>query len=424
MSTDSGIQDLKIYNYRKKTLDKIPFEYFHYSYRDQKFITSGSFNGLSSGYSTLFNTHKINRSSTNFVFKYSTRYGRPLFYDKTRDLLGEELRAVVIEHIPAIIRLNDTHAQYTGVEAEMLLALSKAMNFTIAYYEPPNGDRDKWGNLQPNGTMTGLLGEMIDAAADYALGDLYYTQYHLELMDLSVPYYTQCLTFITPEFLSDNSWKTLILPFSPDMWEGVGISLLCVGMIFFLFSKLYAYAFKRADSKSGPAVDTSNVLEQSKGIRERVHQWKDGWKEMSVRQAVRDRMLAVWQKWKRPEVKKQVAVARKKVAIKNSDDWDCNFDSRCLYEETYGTGAATGCFREFLELYIPNVQHVAGGLVAQVAHHLVGASAHGLVLHILHSRGERVPGQYDGHPGQSIAQVGIAILLEPERNAKVSLNHL
>lgn len=72
---------------------------------------------------------------------------------------------------------------------------------------------EKWGQLNPNGSYTGVLGEMVDGLADIALADLYYTSYNLEHMDLSVPYNVECLTFLTPEALTDNSWQTLILPF-------------------------------------------------------------------------------------------------------------------------------------------------------------------------------------------------------------------
>lgn len=183
-------------------------------------------------------TKEVTRSYT------APRFGRPLFFDKTLDLLGEQLQAVVIEHTPAIIRNNGS--EYTGLEAEILRAISEAMNFTYELFEPTDAETIKWGKLQANGSMSGLLGAMVEGNTDFALGDLHYTQYHLELLDLSIPYYTECLTFITPEFVTDNSWKTLILPFSPDMWTGVGISLLCVGMVFFIFSKLYSYAIKDA----------------------------------------------------------------------------------------------------------------------------------------------------------------------------------
>lgn len=53
----------------------------------------------------------------------------------------------------------------------------------------------------------------VNGLADIALADLYYTAYNLEHMDLSVPYNAECLTFLTPEALTDNSWQTLVLPF-------------------------------------------------------------------------------------------------------------------------------------------------------------------------------------------------------------------
>lgn len=41
------------------------------------------------------------------------------------------------------------------------------------------------------------IGFQVNGVADIALGDLYYIPYHLEIMDLSVPYTSQCLTFLT-----------------------------------------------------------------------------------------------------------------------------------------------------------------------------------------------------------------------------------
>lgn len=67
-------------------------------------------------------------------------------------------------------------------------------------------------------------------------------------MDLTTYYNIECLTFITPEILNDNSWKTLIAPFSLGMWIGVLISLIFVGIFFFGFSKMYTL-FKNEDDE-------------------------------------------------------------------------------------------------------------------------------------------------------------------------------
>ena len=71
----------------------------------------------------------------------------------------------------------------------------------------------KWGKRQLNGSFSGIIGDLLNGKADIALGNLYHSPYYLELIDLSIPYHTECLTFITPESRTDSSWKTLVLPF-------------------------------------------------------------------------------------------------------------------------------------------------------------------------------------------------------------------
>lgn len=87
------------------------------------------------------------------------------------------------------------------------------MNFRCVMYEPENSDFELWGRKVFGGKYTGVIGELVQSKSDIALGNLYNIPYLFELMDLSIPYNTLCLTFLTPESLTDNSWKTLILPF-------------------------------------------------------------------------------------------------------------------------------------------------------------------------------------------------------------------
>uniref|UniRef100_A0A2K6VB67 Ionotropic glutamate receptor L-glutamate and glycine-binding domain-containing protein n=1 Tax=Anopheles darlingi TaxID=43151 RepID=A0A2K6VB67_ANODA len=165
---------------------------------------------------------------------------KALFGDKTNDLQGQLMHVAVLEHTPAVFKSNvpahtveddgtrtrNTWPQmlqqqlYYGVEIELLKAIANVMHFRMSFYETPDAETERWGVQQDNGKLTGLLGEMREGRADFALADLHHTQYHLAFMDLSTPYNTECLTFLTPEALSDNSWKTLILPFNGEMWAG------------------------------------------------------------------------------------------------------------------------------------------------------------------------------------------------------------
>ncbi|VVC94364.1 unnamed protein product [Leptidea sinapis] len=249
-------------------------------------------------------------------------YGRKLFDDKTKNLNGEVLDVVYLEHTPSVVILNtlahkmnfkpklyqpingeitkwgekQSNGSFSGLLGEMvngkadialgnlqyvpynlelvdlslplymwvavllvllvtgsifhglayyhnnlikyrkdtviLNTLAHKMNFKPKLYQPINGEITKWGEKQPNGSFSGLLGEMVNGKADIALGNLQYVPYNLELVDLSLPYTSQCWTFLTQEALTDDSWKTLILPFKLYMWVAVLLVLLVTGSIF------------------------------------------------------------------------------------------------------------------------------------------------------------------------------------------------
>ncbi|KAJ2953036.1 hypothetical protein O0L34_g7426 [Tuta absoluta] len=168
------------------------------------------------------------------------QYNRTLFDDKTRNLNGETLNVVYLDHVPSVVVLKTNEStKISGVEIEILNTLAKKMNFEPKLYQPDNVDIYKWGQKQANGSFSGVLGEMVNGHADVALGNLQYTPYHLELTDLSIPYTSQCWTFLTPEALTDNSWKTLILPFKLYMWITVLLVLLITGAIFYGLARFY-----------------------------------------------------------------------------------------------------------------------------------------------------------------------------------------
>ncbi|ERL91266.1 hypothetical protein D910_08600 [Dendroctonus ponderosae] len=155
------------------------------------------------------------------------RKGSVLFKDKTWDLKNETLRVAVFAHI--------------------LITIAKQMNFRCELYEPEGAGVELWGRKHVRPTYTGLLSEMSTSRADIALGDLYYIPFVLGIMDLSIPYNTECLTFLTPEALTDISWKTLLLPFSglpvycsrPIMWACVLLCLLLTSATFYILARFH-----------------------------------------------------------------------------------------------------------------------------------------------------------------------------------------
>ncbi|KAG5679632.1 hypothetical protein PVAND_009190 [Polypedilum vanderplanki] len=163
---------------------------------------------------------------------------------KSQNLNANTMNVVIYSHSPAVVKNfneNDTEIQYSGLEVDLIETIANKMNFKINYFETENNKIEKWGRRISEDNYTGLLNVMNKAHADIALADLFQTDYHLKVMDLTVPYTTECLTFITPEVLTDNSWKALISPFSFGMWIGTLVSLICIILIFYAFSNFYLF---------------------------------------------------------------------------------------------------------------------------------------------------------------------------------------
>ncbi|XP_050521505.1 uncharacterized protein LOC126894486 [Daktulosphaira vitifoliae] len=181
-----------------------------------------------------------------------------LFRDKVSDLQGYSLKVVTFNYMPSAVKtvsnISDNQdvknsGYVSGLEIEVLKSLASAMNFIPYIYEPNNWRTEQWGRKQINGTLSGLLGEVWSARADLALGNLHYTPYHLNILDLSIPYNTECLTFLTFESKTNNSWKTLILPFKLNMWIGVVITLLIGGFLFYALAAAH-YHIKHSEVSS------------------------------------------------------------------------------------------------------------------------------------------------------------------------------
>ncbi|XP_076303566.1 ionotropic receptor 68a isoform X2 [Lasioglossum baleicum] len=174
------------------------------------------------------------------------QYGVNHFTKTTSNLQKKHLRVAIFEHIPSVTERSRAYynerpnniTQALGVEFELIQTISKAMNFIPKYYMPHNIAVERWGTTDVNET-TGLINEAIQGKAAFYLGDLHYTLHHLNYFDLSIPYNTECLTFLTPESLTENSWKLLILPFKLYTWIALLFTLVLGGIAFHVLSLSY-----------------------------------------------------------------------------------------------------------------------------------------------------------------------------------------
>lgn len=81
---------------------------------------------------------------------------------------------------------------------------------------------------------------------------------------------------MTPEALTDNSWQTLILPFSGGMWGGILFFLLCVGSVFFFLERIYQFIHGLKYSEQNTtkfrqfSVRIENVQRKNKTLRRKL----------------------------------------------------------------------------------------------------------------------------------------------------------
>nr|XP_031828917.1 ionotropic receptor 21a-like isoform X2 [Nomia melanderi] len=175
------------------------------------------------------------------------RYSINHFIKKTSNLRKKHLRVAVFEHIPSVTeksrayynKTSNNNSEALGIEFELIQIISKAMNFKPKYYMPKNIAFERWGTRGGNQTYTGLTNEAMQGKAAFYLGDLHYTLHHLKYFDLTIPYNTECLTFLTPESLTENSWMLLILPFKLYTWIALLFTLVLGGIAFHFLSLSY-----------------------------------------------------------------------------------------------------------------------------------------------------------------------------------------
>ncbi|KAK0174937.1 hypothetical protein PV327_010640 [Microctonus hyperodae] len=199
------------------------------------------------------------------------RNGRKHFFNKTVNLKRKILQVAVFEHIPAVTKQwrkmhhhdnQNSGNEALGIEIEIIKIIAEKINFRSLFYRLPNINIDKWDESNENGNYSGLLGETMEKNANFLIGDFHYTLRHHRILELSYPYNTECLTFITPESLTQNSWMLLIIPFKLYTWIAVILLFLVAAYILNRFSLFYQkqiMPFKRNTFIKGADIQISNV---------------------------------------------------------------------------------------------------------------------------------------------------------------------
>ncbi|XP_071548889.1 ionotropic receptor 21a-like [Panulirus ornatus] len=151
---------------------------------------------------------------------------RHLFPDKLEDLHGHRMRVVTFDFPPRIFmeeQPDGGHLLY-GVDIEVVRALSEALNFSVGFSRPTDGEM--WGWEQDNGSWTGLMGDLQNRKADIGVADLYIMEHYFAIIDMSIEYDFEYLCFVNLVPGPLPQWMALGLPFMLKTWVAIFVTVL------------------------------------------------------------------------------------------------------------------------------------------------------------------------------------------------------
>lgn len=127
----------------------------------------------------------------------------------------------------------------------MVRALSEALNFSVGFSRPTDGEM--WGWEQDNGSWTGLMGDLQHLKADIGVADLYIMEHYFAIIDMSVEYDIEYLCFVNPVPGPLPQWIALGLPFMMKTWIAIFVTVLTGMAVLALLAQL-GFSSGRAES--------------------------------------------------------------------------------------------------------------------------------------------------------------------------------
>ncbi|XP_071518321.1 glutamate receptor U1-like [Panulirus ornatus] len=171
---------------------------------------------------------------------YRHRFTRQLdlFPDKVSDLQGAILKVSTFNYEPCNFlhrAENGTVVLRYGVDIEVVIAVARVLNMTLDFTETSNGEM--WGEELENGSWYGLMGQLQRHEVDIGLANLFISSHNLQVPDLTSPYRTEMMCFMTRTEPPLPQWQSLAFPFHQWTWLAVLVGLIVSGPLLFLMAR-------------------------------------------------------------------------------------------------------------------------------------------------------------------------------------------
>ncbi|XP_056457616.1 glutamate receptor ionotropic, kainate 5 isoform X1 [Gadus chalcogrammus] len=152
-------------------------------------------------------------------------------------LANKTLIVTTILENPYVMRKG--HDQYEGFCVDMLRELADILKFSFRIKLVDDG---LYGAPEPNGSWTGMVGELINRKADLAVASFTITSEREKVIDFSKPFMTLGISILYRVHLGRKpGYFSFLDPFSPAVWLFMLLAYLAVSCILFLAARLSPY---------------------------------------------------------------------------------------------------------------------------------------------------------------------------------------
>ncbi|XP_020710303.2 uncharacterized protein LOC110117219 [Athalia rosae] len=148
---------------------------------------------------------------------------------------------------------NGTRSIVGGLEGKLLLEAAKQMNFTIVMRHPSIVDRMKYSR------KSSILKDVTIENAEIGIGRLLQTNYMRDLVEFSVPYDVECVTWGVPRIMSWSS-DIVFVEFSKLVWAAVMVMFVVICIVAYVHRQSILPKLADTDKKTGAIIVICDIF--------------------------------------------------------------------------------------------------------------------------------------------------------------------
>ncbi|XP_078672347.1 glutamate receptor ionotropic, delta-1-like [Branchiostoma floridae x Branchiostoma belcheri] len=152
------------------------------------------------------------------------------------DIRNKTFRVVTLEEEPFVFkRMTPVGVRWEGFAMDMLTELSKLLGFKYKLYEVQD---KKYGSPQEDGTWSGMIGDVMQGKADFALSAITITPQREQVVDFTKRYMDFAVGILLRKPVKKTDLFVFLDPFHVNVWLCTIAAFILVSAVLFLLHRI------------------------------------------------------------------------------------------------------------------------------------------------------------------------------------------